>query len=609
MENHVNARLARAVLPQLASSTRGNIVFLLLSFPLGLISFLIAVIGLSVGLGTLVIWIGLPILFATLFIIRGMAEVERRMASSLLRKPMPYRLPAPSEAPSGFLHRFGRMLSDPYTWTSTIYMLLKLPLGILSFVLTLTLSVASAALVLFPLGYLISLLVNVILLKNGISSDGTLIPGFIEIHGSFDLVMFARSFIGVPVGIVLWLFTRTLLNSLARVSGELANALLGPGIAYIIAQPPASNAAPGVKEEQRYTQNKMGNEKGFIPMQQDIDTPQTSTNDRAVNTDPREQARAYSGTSLSHAELQPQPRKRAPWRTVLFCALALALAAGIAGLTGGIPISALHKTLPTRAFSLNGHGSLVVNENSGSVRIHASNTSQLIVRATEYAYGLGSDLNDLQVRYVQQGKTLTIIASESWGVAFANRGIDLDITVPSSIDLAVHGNSTDVNLSGIDGQIGTTLDSGNLHLDNVNGSLDLQTSSGGITITNEHGPVRAHTDSGDIGIDHAVGTMNLSTNAGSITLNETQISGRDHFQTDSGDIQFSGTLDPQGAYRMETSNGNITLNLPAKSSFQLTTATDTGGIQNDFSASAVGSAPRASIMLKTDNGDIRVQKR
>ena len=279
------------------------------------------------------------------------------------------------------------MLSDPYTWTSTIYMLLKLPLGILSFVLTLTLSVASAALVLFPLGYLVSLLVNVILLKNGVSSDGTLIPGFIEIHRSFDLVTFARSFIGDPVGIVLWSVHPHLLTAWRALRENWQMHCSAPGITYIIAQPPASNAAPGVKEEQRYTQNKMGNEKGFIPMQQDIDTPQTSTNDRAVNTDSREQARAYSGTSPSHAELQPQPRKRAPWRTVLFCALALALAAGIAGLTGGIPISALHKTLPTRAFSLNGHGSLVVNENSGSVRIHASNTSQLIVRATEYAYG------------------------------------------------------------------------------------------------------------------------------------------------------------------------------------------------------------------------------
>src|SRR5437588_8637940 len=100
MENHVNARLARAILPQVASSTPGNIVFLLLSFPLGLIYFLIAVIGLSVGLGTLVIWIGLPILFTTLFIIRSMAEVERRMVSSLLHIPVPYRLSAPPEASS-----------------------------------------------------------------------------------------------------------------------------------------------------------------------------------------------------------------------------------------------------------------------------------------------------------------------------------------------------------------------------------------------------------------------------------------------------------------------------------------------------------------------------
>ena len=250
MENPINAHLDRAVLPELTSSTRDNIVFLFLSFPLGLIYFLIVVIGLSVGLGTLVIWIGLPILFATLFIIRGMAEVERRMVSSLLRIPMPYRMSEPSEPHLGFLRRFGRMLSDPYTWTSTIYMILKLPLGILSFTLTVTLLVTSAALVFFPLGYLISLLVNIILLKNGISSDGMMIPGFIEVHGSFDLIMFARSFLGVPVGIVLWLFTRTLLNALARASGELAYALLGPGVACVIAQPAASYATPRAREEQ-----------------------------------------------------------------------------------------------------------------------------------------------------------------------------------------------------------------------------------------------------------------------------------------------------------------------------------------------------------------------
>lgn len=260
MENQSNTHPVGTIPPQPASSTTGNLVFLLLSFPLGLIYFLLTIIGLSVGTGTLVIWIGLPVLFATLFTIRGLAEVERRIMSSLLRMPIPYHLPAPREPRLGFLRRFGRMLSDPYTWTSTIYMILKLPLGILSFVLTLTLSVVSVTLIIFPLGYLINLLVNVILLKNGISSEGTLVPGFIEVHSSFDLVMFARSFIGVPLGIVLWLVTRTLLNGLARASGELAKALLGPGVAYVAAQPhtvsPASlayytSAAP-VEEQQIY---------------------------------------------------------------------------------------------------------------------------------------------------------------------------------------------------------------------------------------------------------------------------------------------------------------------------------------------------------------------
>ena len=56
-------------MPLYATQTRttaGNITFLLLSFPFGLFCFLLIVLGLAVGVGTLIIWIGLPILFATL---------------------------------------------------------------------------------------------------------------------------------------------------------------------------------------------------------------------------------------------------------------------------------------------------------------------------------------------------------------------------------------------------------------------------------------------------------------------------------------------------------------------------------------------------------------
>ena len=221
MENHIKTTQK--------SRMAGNIVFLLLSLPLGLAYFVVVVTGISLGLGTLVIWVGLPILFTTLVLIQGMAEIERRMVSSLLRIPVPYRRREQHETGRGFLRRFGRLLSDPYTWTGLIYMFMKLPLGIMSFTLALVLPIVSAAVTLLPLVYLVNLFVNLILLKSGVQSTGYLIPYFIEVHGQFDVVMFARSFIGIPVGLALWFASRFLLDGLARVSGEMAIAMLGPG--------------------------------------------------------------------------------------------------------------------------------------------------------------------------------------------------------------------------------------------------------------------------------------------------------------------------------------------------------------------------------------------
>ena len=211
------------------STTAGNIAFLLLSFPLGLIFFLVTVIGFALGVSTLVLWIGLPILFATLVLVRGMAIIERRLVANLLHVSFPNQLHYHDMPLRGFLKRFGNVLRDPSTWTSMIYMIVKLPLGIISFTLALVLPIVSLALTLLPLVYLVNLFVNTILLKNGIQSTGIIVPYFIEVRGQFDLVMFARSFIGVPIGLALWFVTRFLLNSLALLSGEIAMALLSPG--------------------------------------------------------------------------------------------------------------------------------------------------------------------------------------------------------------------------------------------------------------------------------------------------------------------------------------------------------------------------------------------
>ncbi|GER87484.1 hypothetical protein KDW_16460 [Dictyobacter vulcani] len=60
---------------QSTRQTLGNMLYLLLAFPLGLIYFVLMVVGLSVGASTLIIWIGLPILLLTMIGLRGDCRV------------------------------------------------------------------------------------------------------------------------------------------------------------------------------------------------------------------------------------------------------------------------------------------------------------------------------------------------------------------------------------------------------------------------------------------------------------------------------------------------------------------------------------------------------
>ncbi|GCE26127.1 hypothetical protein KDA_16110 [Dictyobacter alpinus] len=208
--------------------TLSNMLYLLLSFPLGIIYFVLMVVGLSVGVGTIIIWVGLPILLLTMIGLRGVAMFERDMAAHLLNIPMPYIQPNRETEGKGRLLRWLRAcLRDSVTWKSIIYILLKFPLGILSFVLVVTLPIVSLALTLSPLVYLLNTYIDGFIHAAGYSTHSYLL--FAETYnGIFDPIMFARSFIAVPIGILLWWGSRAVLNGLAQMCGLMTRAMLCP---------------------------------------------------------------------------------------------------------------------------------------------------------------------------------------------------------------------------------------------------------------------------------------------------------------------------------------------------------------------------------------------
>jgi signal transduction histidine kinase len=117
--------------------------YLLGGLPLSIVAFVIAVAGFSAGVGTLVVWLGLPILVGTLAACRGLAGVERRGAEWATGKPLPphhYREPRGT----GIGRLFSR-LADPQSWRDLLHAVVAFPVRIVLFIIAVTWTVAGVA--------------------------------------------------------------------------------------------------------------------------------------------------------------------------------------------------------------------------------------------------------------------------------------------------------------------------------------------------------------------------------------------------------------------------------------------------------------------------------
>lgn len=115
-----------------------SLFFMLTTLVTGMFYFTVVVTGVSLSLGLAILIIGFPFFIAFLSFTRVLALVEGRLIEGLTGERMPRRATPP--APGGWLARIGALLRDLRTWTTLIYQLLMLPLGIAYFTVAITVS-------------------------------------------------------------------------------------------------------------------------------------------------------------------------------------------------------------------------------------------------------------------------------------------------------------------------------------------------------------------------------------------------------------------------------------------------------------------------------------
>ena len=196
-----------------------NTLYLLLSFPLGIAYFVFLVTGLSVGFGLLVIWVGVPILALVLAGSWLLSRLEQETTNRMLKLDIPPiafpRISDPLSAGDALSvtervfvrtwRQFKAHLSDRLTWTGMLYLFLKFPVGIASFIIVVTLTSLTAALLGAPFYYWVG---------DGID------------FGIWHVDQLWEAVILMPAGVASLFVSLHLFNATAYVSGRIARVML-----------------------------------------------------------------------------------------------------------------------------------------------------------------------------------------------------------------------------------------------------------------------------------------------------------------------------------------------------------------------------------------------
>jgi signal transduction histidine kinase len=184
-------------------------IHLLAGLPIGILTFTLAVTGVSLGIGLLPLFlVGIPVLTATAWSIDGVAHVERARFALLLDQTIQ---PPPAPTPDAeWWKRLIRPLRTSSTWRQLAYCVLWLPVGVIDFTITVAIWAVPLALIALPT-------YNAALPHGGASIGGFVVQGPLELTGA------------VLAGLVILLAAPPTVRGLATLETTLARTLLGPG--------------------------------------------------------------------------------------------------------------------------------------------------------------------------------------------------------------------------------------------------------------------------------------------------------------------------------------------------------------------------------------------
>lgn len=258
----------------------------------------------------------------------------------------------------------------------------------------------------------------------------------------------------------------------------------------------------------------------------------------------------------------------------------------------------------SQAFAVGEAPKLICDTFNGNIDVFVVSEDGIHARVTKRGSGPTfeaalEDLDNIDVQMTQQDNIIRVLARRTDRASSGNSGASVELEVPIGTVLELASTNGAVKITG------------------RGGDTVVKTTNGSITVKESRSRLRLHTTNGSIQVEEGTGPLELTTSNGSIKATAEQAVLQ--AQSTNGGIDFRGTLaDEEQIFK--TSNGRVTLTLPATAQFQLDAKTSNGKIRTDFTLTKkdasgkgqlrgeVGVAPACTIKIQTSNGSIDIKK-
>ncbi len=257
----------------------------------------------------------------------------------------------------------------------------------------------------------------------------------------------------------------------------------------------------------------------------------------------------------------------------------------------------------SKTYTVTGKPTLNFETSDASVSFHPCGDCHAIRIHVEV---VGRTLSDYRLEEGQTGDEVHFLFKElpHLGVHIVWHRDQTQITVETPAQLTLEAKTSDgnVDLSGLQGELGLTSGDGNVTIDHVSGALRIRSGDGHVKITDAEGAIEARTSDGSLSVDGLFHVLTLHTSDGALDLNlrqGTKLTEASSIQSSDGSVTvhvpqaFAADLD------VHTSDGRVDCALPLTIDHY-----QSGGSGHGLHGKLNGGG--APLTIHTSDGNVRI---